>query len=111
MLNVTPGVVSVHVKTTERWPTFPRNNKHANVRSKLKPSFFIPVLVLRTEDHFCTDYQCKMEKLKHSGFVAIVPKLIVKLVPAVTAVISGNTVLTVVLHVTPNRVPVVVSDR
>lgn len=43
--------------------------------------------------------------------MAIVPRLIVKLVAAVTAVISGNTVLRVVLHVTLRRVPVVVSER
>jgi hypothetical protein len=37
--------------------------------------------------------------------------LIVKLVAAVTAVISGMAVVRVALHVTPRRVPVVVSLR
>lgn len=41
----------------------------------------------------------------------MVPKLMVKLVAAVTAVISGITVVKVVLQVTPRRVPVVVSER
>jgi len=41
----------------------------------------------------------------------MVPKLMVNDVAAVTAVISGITVVSVVLHVTLRRVPVVVSDR
>src|SRR5258708_19110171 len=48
---------------------------------------------------------------KHFGFVVIVPRLIVKLVPADTTVTSGSAVVSPALQVTASRVPVVTSER